>query len=91
VEATLIPVGAIVGALAGTDLGRESIPFEWLSGICEWPRSIRLLEQVAERLAMQKGAGRSMGAVRYFWPGLIPRNFVFLVAVLLHGIRRLLP
>ena len=84
-------VGAIVGALAGTDIGKDSIPFEWLSGICEWPRSNRTLEQVAERLARQKGAGRPLGPVRYFWPGLIPRNFIFLVAVLLHGFRRLLP
>ena len=84
-------VGAIVGALAGTDVGKESIPFEWLSGICEWPRSNRSLEQIAERLARQKGAGRPLGPVRYFWPGLIPRNFIFLVAVLLHGFRRLLP
>ncbi len=49
-------VGAIVGALAGTDV-----------------------------------AGRPLGPVRYFWPGMIPRNFIFLVAVLLHGFRRLLP
>ena len=84
-------VGAIVGALAGTDVGRESIPFEWLSGICEWPRTNRSLEQIAERLARQKEVGRPLGPVRYFWPGLIPRNFIFLVAVLLHGFRRLLP
>ncbi len=84
-------VGAIVGALAGTDVGKESIAFEWLSGICEWPRSNRSLEQIAERLARQKGSRRPLGPVRYFWPGLIPRNFIFLVAVLLHGFRRLLP
>ena len=84
-------VGAIVGALAGTDIGKDSIPFEWLSGICEWPRSNRTLEQVADRLARQKGAERPLGPICYFWPGLIPRNFIFLVAVLLHGFRRLLP
>jgi ADP-ribosylglycohydrolase len=84
-------VGAIVGALAGIDVGKESIPFEWLSGICEWPRSRLVLEQIGERLAKQKGAERLLGPIRYFWPGLIPRNFIFLVAVLLHGFRRLLP
>jgi ADP-ribosylglycohydrolase len=83
-------VGAIVGALAGIDVGKGSIPSEWLSGICEWPRSIRSLEQIAERLAMQKGAGRSLGPFRYCWPGLIPRNLIFLAAVLFHGLRRLL-
>jgi hypothetical protein len=43
------------------------------------------LTQLAERLVRQKGAGRPLGPVRYFWPGLIPRNSIFLVAVLLHG------
>jgi hypothetical protein len=27
----------------------------------------------------------------YFWPGLLPRNLLFLLVVLLHGFRRLLP
>lgn len=84
-------VGAIVGALTGIDVGKESIPFEWLSGICEWPRSNLALEQIGERLARQKGAGRPLGPIRYFWPGLIPRNLIFLAAVLLHGFRRLRP
>jgi ADP-ribosylglycohydrolase len=84
-------VGAIAGALAGADVGAKSIPFEWRSGICEWPRSNRFLEQVAKRLATQKVSGRPLGAVRYFWPGLIFRNTVFLASVLLHGFRRLLP
>jgi hypothetical protein len=26
-----------------------------------------------------------------FWPGVIPRNMLFLLIVLLHGFRRLLP
>ncbi len=83
-------LGAIVGALAGADVGKEGIPFEWLNRIREWPRSIRFLEQIAERLARQKGDGQPLGPVRYFWPGLIPRNFIFLAAVLIHGFRRLL-
>jgi len=83
-------VGAIVGALAGIDVGNEGIPFEWLSGICEWPRSRLVLEQTGERLAGQKEAERPLGPIRYFWPGLIPRNLIFLAAVLLHGFRRLL-
>jgi ADP-ribosylglycohydrolase len=83
-------VGAIAGAHAGAEVGRAPIPSEWLNRMCEWPRSNRLLEQIAERLARQKGAGRPLGPVRYFWPGLIPRNFIFAVAVLLHAFRRVL-
>ena len=65
------------------------IPFEWLNDICEWPCTIQLLEQIAERLARQKEAGRPLGPVRYFWPGLIPRSFIFVLAVLLNAFRRL--
>ena len=32
-----------------------------------------------------------LGAVRYFWPAIILRNVLFLVVVLLHGFRRLVP
>jgi ADP-ribosyl-[dinitrogen reductase] hydrolase len=83
-------VGAIVGALAGAS-ALKSIPSEWLAGICEWPRSTTLLREVAERLGRQKLEGRSLGPVKYFWPGLIPRNLVFLLIVLAHGFRRLAP
>jgi len=29
--------------------------------------------------------------VRYFWPAVLPRNLLFLIVVLLHGLRRLAP
>jgi ADP-ribosyl-[dinitrogen reductase] hydrolase len=82
-------VGAIVGALAGASVGAENIPAEWLDRIWEWPRSTRVLTRVAHRLTGQKVAGHALGRVRYFWPGLIPRNLLFLITVLAHGLRRL--
>jgi len=84
-------VGAIAGALAGAAEGKRGIPEEWLSGIWEWPRSIGFLERVGARLASQKDQGRPLGSVGYFWPGVLPRNALFLVVVLLHGLRRLAP
>jgi ADP-ribosylglycohydrolase len=84
-------VGAIVGALAGATVGISGIPSEWLSGICEWPRSRKLLGEAAGRLACQTPTGKSMGPVRYFWLGLAPRNLAFLAIVLSHGFRRLAP
>jgi len=42
-------------------------------------------------MAEQKRGADPLGPVRYFWPGLIPRNILFLVVVLLHGFRRLAP
>ena len=83
-------VGAIVGALAGVEAGKDRIPVQWLDHICEWPRSTQLLEQIAERLAQQKGVSQPLGPVRYFWPGLIPRNIIFVVAVVCHAFRMLL-
>jgi hypothetical protein len=29
--------------------------------------------------------------VRWFWPGILPRNLFFLTVVVIHGFRRLLP
>jgi ADP-ribosyl-[dinitrogen reductase] hydrolase len=84
-------VGAILGALMGARLGREAIPQEWLNGICDRPRNIGLLVQVAERLGQQRSAKQVLGPVRYFWPLLVVRNMIFLVTVLCHGFRRLLP
>jgi ADP-ribosylglycohydrolase len=84
-------VGAIVGALTGARLGREAIPQEWLEGICDQPRSVRCLEKVAASLSRQKATIQSLGQVHYFWPALLLRNAIFLITVLVHGFRRLLP
>jgi ADP-ribosylglycohydrolase len=84
-------VGAIVGALCGAVGGVENIPPEWLDGLFEWPRSTAFMRHLTERLAEQKQSGRPLGEVRCFWPGVIPRNLLFLVIVILHGFRRLLP
>ncbi len=83
-------VGAIVGALAGATATADNIPAEWRDGIVEWPRSVSLLTEIAQRLADQKARGDIAGPVRYFWPGLLLRNLVFLITVLVHGFLRLL-
>jgi len=82
--------GAIVGALCGAVVGGAGIPEDWVHGIADWPRGPDLLLELADRLAEAAG-GASRGPVRYFWPGLLPRNAFFLLVVLLHGFRRLAP
>jgi hypothetical protein len=82
---------AIIGAIVGAKAGKEGIPSELIAGLCEWPRSVLLLEQIAARLARQKDTAYALGPVRYFWPGIILRNSLFLVVVLIHGLRRLAP
>jgi ADP-ribosylglycohydrolase len=84
-------VGAILGAMMGAVVGKQGIPRDWLSGICEWPRSITFIDRVAARLDKQMRAHNPLGPVSYFWPGLIPRNVLFLCAVFAHGFRRLAP
>ena len=84
-------VGAIVGALLGAKMGKQGIPSDLIGAICEWPRSVSFMERVASRLAEQKSTSKPLGPVRYFWPGLIPRNVLFLCVVLAHGFRRLAP
>ena len=84
-------VGAIVGALCGARQGIENIPTQWRERVWEWPRSFTLLMETGARLARQKHCGSPLGIVRYFWPGIIVRNVVFLFSVFVHGLARLLP
>jgi ADP-ribosyl-[dinitrogen reductase] hydrolase len=84
-------VGAILGALMSANLGATGIPLDWRNCIWEWPRSVGFVERVATNLAMQRLCSASAGPVRYFWPGVILRNLIFLGVVLLHGFRRLAP
>ena len=80
--------GAIVGALVGTNVGADGLPIEWINGIADWPRSISLLQKLGREVALPVGTGKP---VSYFWPGVVPRNLLFLAIVLFHGFRRLLP
>jgi ADP-ribosylglycohydrolase len=84
-------LGAIAGALAGATVGADAIPEPWLDGICDWPRSLRLLRTAADRLANQREQGGPLGELAYFWPAVLPRNLCFLMLVLFHGFRRLAP
>jgi hypothetical protein len=84
-------VDAIVGAMAGSTAGVTGIPERWLAGLAEWPRTPALLGKVADRLVRQREAPVPLGRVRYFWPGVIPRNVAFTAVVLVHGLRRLVP
>jgi ADP-ribosylglycohydrolase len=86
--------GAIIGALAGAALGASAVPAEWLDRIFEWPRSVRWMRRLAENLAAffsDAEEGAKPRPVHVFWPGLIPRNLLFMLVVLAHGFRQLLP
>jgi ADP-ribosylglycohydrolase len=86
--------GAIVGGIAGAAVGADGIPHEWVAGLLEWPRSVAWMRALAGRLAEQfsgEGEMTARGPLPLAWPGLVPRNLLFLAVVLAHGFRRLLP
>ena len=76
---------AIFGGIVGARVGETGIPAAWREGIAEWPRSLRCLQALGTALADRHAAPR------YFLPGVLLRNGVFLAVVLAHGFRRLLP
>jgi len=84
--------GAIYGGIVGSRAGMRAIPEDWLCNIVEWPRTVAWMERlgaaVADAVAEQPSAARSP---RYFIPGILLRNLIFLLIVLAHGFRRLAP
>lgn len=83
--------GAIVGGIVGSAVGKSGIPDEWLNGIVEWPRSVRWMQRLGRQLSDGNRNGETKRPVRLPATGILIRNVLFLVIVLLHGFRRLLP
>ncbi len=79
-------VAAIVGGIVGAAVGKEGIPRAWLDGMAEWPRSTAWMERLGARLASE-----DRRPLPVFVPFVFLRNLFFMVVVLLHGVRRLLP
>ncbi len=82
---------AILGGVVGARVGKEGIPAEWLGGLMEWPRTVAWTERLAGDVAAALGRGDWRPAPRLPVPGVLARNLFFLLAVLGHGFRRLLP
>lgn len=78
--------GAILGGLVGARHGEAGFPAEWVAGIRNGPLSMAVLRRAAT--ALHEGSG---GPVSWAWPLVPLRNLVFLLIVLGHGLRRLLP
>jgi ADP-ribosylglycohydrolase len=83
--------GAVAGALAGALVGEEGIPANWRKGILDWPRGLRRIGRMGDRLAEAAESGRRGDPVGYAWFLMPLRNLFFLCVVLFHGFRRLLP
>lgn len=82
---------AILGGIIGARTGIAGIPGEWRQAIFEWPRNLKWMEHLAERLA---GVLQTQVAARpapLLLPGVLLRNIFFLFVVLIHGFRRMMP
>jgi ADP-ribosyl-[dinitrogen reductase] hydrolase len=84
-------VAAITGALVGARVGKAGIPEEWLRGVIDWPRSMRWVESLAERIAEGKWLAEPQSALPLAVWALPFRNAAFLAWVLVHAARRLFP
>lgn len=80
---------AITGGIVGATLGPPNEMFT--NPIAEWPASIAWQRNLGEQLAEVMESGIPDRPISVPWTGLLLRNCVFLVIVLSHGLRRLLP
>ncbi|MES2736534.1 MAG: ADP-ribosylglycohydrolase family protein [Verrucomicrobiota bacterium] len=83
-------VAAIAGGICGAETSETDIPAAWLNGVCDWPRSIAYIKQVAEALPPHL-ADNNAPIPHLTTLMILPRNLLFLGIVLTHGFRRLLP
>lgn len=84
-------LAAITGAVVGAAVSEPGIPAEWLRTMVEWPRTIAWIRRLGERLAEVSQSGEAERAPGVSAIGLFLRNLVFMLIVLVHGFRRLLP
>ena len=96
--ATIIRLGgdsdttaAIVGGIVGARVGPQGIPAPLLDKLVEWPRSVGYMRALGARAALAARGRQIEPELPLFVPGIVPRNAFFMIVVLLHGFRRLLP
>lgn len=82
---------AMLGAIVGAGVGRKGIPQKWLDDLIEWPRTVSWMEALALKAARAALSGEPGTAQHLSIAGLALRNAGFMVLVLAHGLRRLLP
>jgi ADP-ribosyl-[dinitrogen reductase] hydrolase len=73
-------VGAIAGALIGSDSGCDAFPEAWITKIADWPLSIAYMRRLSASLA-----DASSSPPPWFWPLYPCRSLLFFLRVLLEG------
>ncbi len=81
-------VAAIAGGIAGAEAG--AFPPKWLSKLSDFPYTVGYLTRLGSGLDESAEAGPLKPPSVSNWQ-IIPRNFLFFLAVLFHGFRRIFP
>jgi ADP-ribosyl-[dinitrogen reductase] hydrolase len=84
-------VAAIIGGIVGAKVGKQGLPINWLDRLTDWPRSVSWMESLCQQLNNVKDSGVHQRPKYIFFPFAFLRNMVFILIVLTHGFRRLLP
>jgi ADP-ribosylglycohydrolase len=82
---------AILGGIIGASVGQEGIPAPWLEDLWEWPRTVKWIKLLGKTLANVSHQDAvctplELPMYKLFW-----RNLLFMVVVIIHGFRRMLP
>jgi ADP-ribosyl-[dinitrogen reductase] hydrolase len=82
---------AILGGIIGARVGKSGIPPKWVNNLLEWPRTVQWMEALGDRLAQVCETGQSQPPLTVSTSAILLRNSCFLLIILIHGFRRLLP
>ncbi len=82
---------AMTGAIVGAGVGQDGIPKRWLDDLIEWPRTVSWMETLARKTADTPAMPNVARTHPVSVIQLFARNIAFILLVLLHGFRRLLP
>jgi ADP-ribosylglycohydrolase len=82
---------AILGAILGAHAGKGGIPPHLLSNLMEWPRTVQSMENLASMAHSSAVTGETGAPPPLPFAGFLARNLFFLMVVLLHELRRMLP
>ncbi len=82
---------AIVGGIVGAAVGKSGIPRQWLNKLLETSRTVAWMERLGIQLDATMQLGIPKRPIKLLFVTTLLRNAVFLLIVLFHGFRRLLP
>ncbi len=82
---------AILGGITGAHVGKKGILPYFLSHLMEWPRTVPSMERLASVAYASAVTGKIGTPPPLPFAGSLSRNLFFLMVVLLHEFRRLLP